>query len=71
MDTIEPGMRVTWNEQGEKLFGKTDNSALVTDIGVFPGSPNASAHLLWESGQETWASVSCLKRAVDKIIKEV
>jgi hypothetical protein len=60
---IEPGMRVTWNETGEKLFGKTDNSALVTGIdAVSPGHTGPAAHLLWESGQETWASLSCLKQ---------
>jgi hypothetical protein len=59
-----PGDRVTWNEQGVALFGPTQATALVVAI------EGTSAHLLWETDQETWASVSCLQRVPESITEE-
>lgn len=50
-----PGQRVTWNETGRDLFGDTGSTGLLVDV------TDELGHILWESGQETWASLSCLE----------
>lgn len=52
---VQPEDRVTWNEAGVEFFGATEATALVVAI------DDGFAHLLWDTGQETWASVSCIK----------
>ena len=59
----QPGDRVTWNEIGKRLFGDTGSEGLLIEVrDGFPGqTPGTLAgHVLWESGQDTWPSLSCL-----------
>jgi hypothetical protein len=63
-----PGQRVTWNESGKELFGDTGSTGLLVDVVPdMPGHDGPAGHVLWESGQETWASVSCLERVADGV----
>lgn len=61
-----PGQRVTWNETGKRLFGDTGSVGLLVDVAHGPGHDGPAGHILWESGQETWASMDCLE-AVDEV----
>lgn len=61
-EAIEPGQRVTWNARGVELFGATKATALVVAI------DDGTAHLLWETDQETWASLTCLARVAEPAV---
>jgi hypothetical protein len=52
---IKPGDAVTWNDRGVELFGSTNADGIVLNVG------NGTAHILWSTDQETWASLSVLK----------
>jgi hypothetical protein len=58
---LRPGDRVTWNDLGKGLFGDTGSEGLLVEVrDDYPGQDGAAGHVLWESGQDTWASLSCL-----------
>lgn len=61
---VYPGDRVTWNDQGKQLFGDTGSTGLLVAVEYDrPGFTGPCGHILWESGQETWASLDCLSVA--------
>lgn len=61
--SVAPGDRVTWNDLGKSLFGDTGSEGLLVEVrDGLPGQVGLAGHVLWESGQDTWPSLSCLTR---------
>lgn len=61
MPDARPGDRVTWNDTGKALFGDTGSEGLLVEVREdYPGQDGPAGHVLWESGQDTWASLSAL-----------